>query len=284
METITSPQNPKIKNLKKLEKASERREQNLILIEGLREIVLAHRACYEIESLFICEEIFSDSKEYPFKELKSIVQQFSISKAVYDSLAYRETTEGIIATAKPKSLLHENLSLKQNSLVLVIEAVEKPGNLGAMLRTCDAAGVDAVIICDAKTDVYNPNVIRSSIGTVFTNQIAVCETKEAIVFLKKNNIATYAAELSATKFHYEQDFKNATAIVVGTEATGLSNEWLSAANEKIKIPMLGEIDSLNVSVSAGILLFEVRRQTPKSPSRVRRDETKGDFNTNTKNG
>jgi len=260
MERITSPQNPKIKNLKKLEKASERREQNLILIEGLREMVLAKRAGYEIASLFVCEEIFSDSKEYPFKELKGVNQQFSISKAVYDSLAYRETTEGIIAAVKPKNRSLENLSLKSNSLILVIEAVEKPGNLGAMLRTCDAAGVDAVIICDAKTDVYNPNVVRSSIGTVFTNQIAVCETKEAIEFLKNNNITTYAAELSATKIHYKQNFKSNTAIVVGTEATGLSTDWLNAADEKIKIPMLGEIDSLNVSVSAGILLFEAVRQ------------------------
>ena len=145
-------------------------------------------------------------------------------------------------------------------LILVIEAVEKPGNLGAMLRTCDAAGVDAVIICDAKTDLYNPNVIRSSIGTVFTNQVAVCETSEAIEFLKNNNITTYAAELGAEKFYYEQNFKSATAIVVGTEATGLSQEWMSAANERIKIPMLGEIDSLNVSVSAAILLFEAVRQ------------------------
>lgn len=260
MERITSSQNPKIRSLKKLEKASERREQNLILVEGLREIVLANRAGYEIESLFFCEEIFNDSKEYPFKELAAINQQFSISKAVYDSLAYRETTEGIIATARPKKLLLEKLLLKQDFLVLVIEAVEKPGNLGAMLRTCDAAGVNAVIICDAKTDVYNPNVIRSSIGTVFTNHIAVCETKEAIAFLKKNAITIYAAELNATKFYYQQNFRKATAVVVGTEATGLSNEWLNAAEEKIRIPMLGEIDSLNVSVSAGILLFEVVRQ------------------------
>jgi len=260
MERISSPQNPKIKNLKKLEKASERREQNLILIEGLRETVLAHRAGYEIESLFVCEEILKEQKEYPLAEILKTKNQFSISKAVYDSLAYRETTEGVIATAKPKELSLENLQLKKNCLVLVIEAVEKPGNLGAMLRTCDAAGVDAVIICDAKTDVYNPNAIRSSVGTVFTNQIAVCETKQAIEFLKKNNITAYAAELSATKFHYQQNFKTATAIVVGTEATGLSDEWIKGADEKIKIPMLGEIDSLNVSVSAGILLFEAVRQ------------------------
>ncbi len=166
----------------------------------------------------------------------------------------------MIAIAKPKNLSLENLSLKNTPLILVIEAVEKPGNLGAMLRTCDAAGVDAVIICDAKTDVYNPNVIRSGIGTTFTNQIAVCETSEAIQFLKKSRVTVYAAELDAKKFHYQENFKTATAIVVGTEATGLSEEWIAAADEKIKIPMLGEIDSLNVSVSAGILLFEAVRQ------------------------
>jgi len=263
MERITSPQNPKIKNLKKLEKAGERREQNLILIEGLRETVLAHRAGYEIDSLFVCEEILKTEGDYSLKEIvtghRSPVA-YSISKAVYDSLAYRETTEGVIATAKPKNLSLQNLSLKQNALVLVIEAVEKPGNLGAMLRTADAAGVDAVIICDGKTDVYNPNAIRSSVGTVFTKQIAVCETKDAIEFLKNKNITTYAAELGATKFHYQQNFKTATAFVVGTEATGLSAEWITGADEKIKIPMLGQIDSMNVSVSAGILLFEAVRQ------------------------
>ncbi len=260
MERISSPQNPKIKNLKKLEKASERRERNLILIEGLRETVLAYRAGYEIESLFVCEEILKADGEYSIGEIRNQKSAIGITKAVYDSLAYRETTEGVIATAKPKQLLPGNLSLKKNPLILVIEAVEKPGNLGAMLRTCDAAGVDAVIICDAKTDVYNPNVIRSSIGTVFTNQIAVCDTKGAIEYLKKNNITTYAAELNAKKFHFKQNFKTATAVVVGTEATGLSEEWMSAADEKIKIPMLGQIDSLNVSVSAGILLFEAVRQ------------------------
>ena len=263
MERITSVQNPKIKNLKKLEKASERREQKLILIEGLREIVLAYRAGYEIESLFVCEEILKRDGEYSLKEILTTDNRqrtTEISKDVYDSIAYRESTEGIIATAKPKNNSLENLLLKENPLILVIEAVEKPGNLGAMLRTCDAAGVDAVIICDAKTDVYNPNVIRSSIGTVFTNQITVCETTEAINFLKKNKITTYAAELSAVKFHYEQNFKKAAAIIVGAEATGLSDEWMNAANEKIKIPMLGKIDSLNVSVSAGIILFEAVRQ------------------------
>ena len=261
-ETITSPQNPKIKNLKKLDKSSERREQNLILIEGLREVILAHRAGYEITALYICEEVIKDQEEYKLSELpKAILERaFYLSTAIYNTVAYRETTEGIIATAKPKDLSLTSLKLSDKPLILVIEAVEKPGNLGAMLRTCDAAAVDAVIVCDPKTDAYNPNAIRSCVGTVFTNQIALCTTPEAIKFLNEKGITTFAAELSATKAHYQQDFKQGTAIVVGTEATGLSDEWISGANEKIKIPMLGQIDSLNVSVSAAVLLFEARRQ------------------------
>ena len=262
-ELISSVHNPKIKNLKKLEKASERREQNLFVIEGLREIVLAHRAGYQLEELYICTGLLKEDENYSLAEIQAchpspVTRQ--LTQPVYNSLAYRETTEGVIATAVPKKLQLSELKLPEKPLILVIEAVEKPGNLGAMLRTCDAAGVDAVIICDAKTDVYNPNVIRSSIGTVFTNQIAVCETAEAIAFLKAKKIPAYTAELSATKFHYQQNFRTASAVVVGTEATGLSSEWMNAADEKIKIPMRGKIDSLNVSVSAAILLFEAQRQ------------------------
>jgi TrmH family RNA methyltransferase len=263
MEKISSSQNPKIKNLKRLEKASERKEQNLFLIEGLREAVLAHRAGYEITDIFICNALLKQSKEYPLKEIRNSkfeIRIFEITEEVYRSLAYRDSTEGVIAIAVPKTHKLENLHLHSNPLILVIESVEKPGNLGAMLRTCDAAGVDAVIICDAKTDLYNANVIRSSIGTVFTNQIAVCETSEAIAFLKTKDIKPFAGELGATKFHFQADFTKATALVVGTEATGLSKEWMNAASEKIKIPMNGEIDSLNVSVSAAVLLYEAIRQ------------------------
>jgi TrmH family RNA methyltransferase len=261
-EKITSLQNPKIKKLKELEKASGRREQGLILIEGVREIALAQRAGYKIETLYVCNEILNVETQI-FASLQETgnpkPETMLISKAVYDSLAYRESTEGVIGTAQPKNLELNNLSIGEG-LILVIESVEKPGNLGAMLRTCDAAGVDAVIICDPKTDVYNPNVIRSSIGTIFTNQIAVCETADAIKFLKENHIKTFAADLNATKFHYQQNFKRPAAIIVGAEATGLSEAWIKAADEKIKISMLGKIDSLNVSVSAAVLLFEARRQ------------------------
>lgn len=259
-EIISSPHNPKIKNLKKLEKASERREQNLFVIEGLRETVLAYRAGYEIKDLFVCDELFKKDEQYPLTEIKDYRARIQVTPQVYESVSYRDTTEGVIATAVPKNLSLQHLKLNNNPLILVIESVEKPGNLGAMLRTADAAGVDAVIICDAHTDVYNPNVVRSSVGTVFTNQLAVCETSKAIDFLKTKKITTYAAELTATESHSQKNFKIGTAIVVGAEATGLSKEWMDAADEKIKIPMRGKIDSLNVSVSAGILLFEAVRQ------------------------
>lgn len=260
METITSAANSKIKQLKKLDKASERKELGLLLVEGLREVVLAYRAGYEVNEIFVCEEYLKEQNEYKLSEVRCSKPIVNISKSVYESIAYRDSTEGVVATVKIRNLSLKELTLTEHPLVLVIEGVEKPGNLGAMLRTADAAGVDAVIVCDAKCDVFNPNVIRSSIGTLFTNAVAVCNTTEAIGFLKEKKIRTFAAELSARDFHYEKNYQAATAFVVGTEATGLTEEWINAADEKIKIPMRGEIDSMNVSVSAGILLFEAVRQ------------------------
>jgi TrmH family RNA methyltransferase len=262
---ITSPQNPRIKALKKLDKASERREQGVFPIEGMRELCLADGAGYEITQLFICEELLTESDDYNLKKcaLKG-TEVFHINKEVYEAIAYRGTTEGVIATAKPKAHTLDSLRLSPNPLILVIEGVEKPGNLGAMLRTCDAVGVDAVIVCDTKTDVYNPNAVRSGVGTVFTVQIAVASSDEVISYLKEQNITTYAAELTATEAHYQKNFKESTAIVVGDEATGLSAQWMKAADQHIKIPMLGRIDSLNVSVSAAVLLYEALRQRDTS--------------------
>ena len=154
-----------------------------------------------------------------------------------------------------------NLSFKTtNPLILVAEAPEKPGNIGALLRTADAANVDAVIIANPKTDLYNPNIIRSSVGCVFTNQIATGTTQEVIEFLNNHNINIYCAALNASADYHTQDFTKPTAIVVGTEATGLSSEWLKNSTQNIIIPMQGEIDSMNVSVAAGILIFEAKRQ------------------------
>ena len=165
-----------------------------------------------------------------------------------------------MAIGKINSVGLEKIELKKNSLIIVLEAVEKPGNLGAILRSADAAGADAVIICDGKTDIYNPNVIRASLGTVFTNKVVAEESAETIEWLKKNNIKIFATAPGAKKFYTAIKFSSSAAIVMGTEAAGLSKEWLEAADEKIKIPMAGRIDSLNVSVSLAIVLFEAVRQ------------------------
>jgi RNA methyltransferase, TrmH family len=167
---------------------------------------------------------------------------------------------GVVALAKPKKISFETLKLSQNPLLLVLEKVEKPGNLGAILRTADAANVDAVIICDPQTDIYNPNVIRSGIGCVFTKQVVACSNKECIAFLKEKGISIFSTALTASKPYTEINFTVAAAIVMGTEATGLTQEWLENSTQNIIIPMLGEIDSMNVSVSAAIVVFEALRQ------------------------
>lgn len=257
---IKSIQNSFIKQLVQLkDKSRERKKTGVFLIEGEREISLAIKGNYDIETILFVPELYSESQlnDLTTKQQNTI----QINKEVYQKLAYRDTTEGIIAVAKSKS--HELTSLQfhtKTPLVLVAEAPEKPGNIGALLRTADAANVDAVIIANPKTDLYNPNIIRSSVGCLFTNHIATGTTSEIIAFLKENNIAIYCAALQASVDYHTQDFTKASAIVVGTEATGLSDEWLEQSHQNIIIPMQGEIDSMNVSVAAGILIFEAKRQ------------------------
>ena len=257
---ISSIQNSFIKELFQLkEKSRERKKTGLFLIEGQREISLAIKGKYEIETILFYPELISESNIDTFLDPK--IQRIEISKEVYQKLAYRETTEGILAVAKSKSHDLKNVKFEsKNPLILVAEAPEKPGNIGALLRTADAANVDAVIIANPKTDLYNPNIIRSSVGCLFTNQIATGSTSDIISFLKENKINIYCATLQASEAYHAQDYNKSTAIVVGTEATGLSEEWINNATQNIIIPMQGEIDSMNVSVAAGILIFEAKRQ------------------------
>ncbi|QRM89701.1 RNA methyltransferase [Lacinutrix sp. WUR7] len=257
---ITSTQNSYIKELVLLkDKSKNRKQSRLFLIEGEREISLAIKGKYEITTILFYPELFS---EVALDTLKiGAAEVIEVSKEVYQKLAHRSTTEGIIAIAKNK--LHSIESLQFNTpnpLLLIAEAPEKPGNIGAILRTADAANVDAVIIANPKTDLYNPNIIRSSVGCLFTNQIATGSTDEIITFLNQNNIAIYSAILQEAVNYHEQNYTNASAIVVGTEADGLSDAWRKASKQNIKIPMQGEIDSMNVSVAAGILIFEAKRQ------------------------
>ncbi|MFD2824256.1 TrmH family RNA methyltransferase [Lacinutrix iliipiscaria] len=257
---ITSAKNPYIKELVLLkEKSKVRKQSQLFLIEGLREISLAIKGDYEIDTILFYPELFSENQLNNLTTPQLNVVE--VSKDVYQKLAHRDTTEGIIAIAKTKANSIENIKFNTpNPLILIAEAPEKPGNIGALLRTSDAANVDAVIIANPKTDLYNPNIIRSSVGCVFTNQVATGSTSEIIQFLKDKNINIYCAALQASADYHTQDFTKATAFVVGTEATGLSEEWLKYATQNIIIPMQGEIDSMNVSVAAGILIFEAKRQ------------------------
>ena len=259
MKQITSSQNPFIKSLVQLqEKAKSRKQSGTFLIEGKREIELAIKGNYELETVLFLPELISE--EQLSKLSKSQINLIEINKEVYQKLAYRDTTEGIIAVAKTKSLALQDLKLPENPLILVMESIEKPGNIGAMLRTCDAANIDAVIIANPKTDLYNPNIVRSSVGCLFTNQIATGSTKDVIQFLKEKNIAIFGATLQNSNFYHTQDYTIPTALVVGTEATGLTQAWRDAATQNVIIPMQGEIDSMNVSVASAILLFEAKRQ------------------------
>lgn len=259
MKQITSIQNPFIKSLVQLqEKAKARRQSGTFLIEGKREIELAIKGKYEIETLLFLPELISN--DYLSKLSKNQIDLIEINKEVYQKLAYRDTTEGILAIAKTKSLALSDLKLPENPLILVMESIEKPGNIGAMLRTCDAAKIDAVILANSKTDLYNPNIVRSSVGCLFTNQIATATTEETIAFLKEKNIAIFGATLQNSNSYHTQDYTIPSALVVGTEATGLTQPWRDNATKNIIIPMQGEIDSMNVSVAAAILLFEAKRQ------------------------
>lgn len=256
METITSAQNPKIKNLLLLqEKSRARREQGLFVVEGRRELEHCLEAGFTVRTVFICPEIAGVADHAPAGA--SVIE---IPERLYRKVAYREGTEGIIAEVEYKALTLEELQLKENPLIMVLERVEKPGNLGAVLRSADAAGAHAVLICDPLTDLYNPNLIRASIGAVFTVPTVACTSEEAIAFLQAHNIQILTAQLQDSSLYYHTDMRRPTALVMGTEATGLTERWRQVASAHIRIPMLGALDSLNVSVSAAILLFEAVRQ------------------------
>jgi len=237
---ITSKTNPKIKNIIHLQKASERLKQDLIIIEGLREIERAIAYGFEIETLFVCPKIAGRHTSIKTENIEEV------SAEVFEKIAYRGNSDGLLN--------------KSNPLFIVLESVEKPGNLGAVLRTADAAGVDAVIVCDPRTDIYNPNTIRSSIGCIFSVPVVACTSAECISWLKSSKTQVLCTYLKASINYLKADYAKASAIVMGTEATGLSEEWTKAADQNIIIPMRGIADSLNVAATTAIVVFEAIRQ------------------------
>jgi len=249
---ITSCQNPKIKDLIALEtKSRERRARGLFVVEGVREYLRARAAGFETETLYIREDLSLPELPEP---------DFRISAEVYEKIAYRGGTEGVVAVMRMQERTLESLTLSPSPLILVLEGVEKPGNLGAVLRTADAAGADAVLVCDPLTDLYNPNTVRASLGAIFSVPTVACSSEDACSWLKAHGISILTAQLQDSKLYYDTDMVRPTALVFGTEDKGLSPFWRGHANAHIRIPMAGMMDSLNISVSAAILAFEAVRQ------------------------
>ena len=256
MEIISSTQNPKVKLLEALQqKSQERRKHGLFVVEGRREVERCAELGYDLDTVFCCPEIYGGEWKAVRDERVVLVTPY-----IYNKVAYRGGTEGVIAEVKTKQRTLQDLSLPAHPLIVVLESVEKPGNLGAVLRSADAAGVDAVVVCDPLTDLYHPNIIRSSTGAFFSVPCVACTSEECIAFLKEKGVQILTAQLQDSSLYYDTDMRKATAIVMGTEATGLTNQWREAADAHIRIPMLGTCDSLNVSVSAAILMFEALRQ------------------------
>jgi TrmH family RNA methyltransferase len=270
---ISSLQNQRVKHVVLLQqKSSERRKTGLFVVEGQREIAHCIEGGYETDSIYYCPRLSGgqvSSFRFPVSSAEGQgpsgqVPVFQVTEAVYEKMAYRGSTEGVMAVVKSRPLTLDELEGKEAPLYIVLESVEKPGNLGAVLRSADAAAADAVIVCDPLTDLYNPNLIRSSIGAVFTVPCVACTSEECIRFLKSRGIRILTAQLQDSHLYYDTDMRQGTAIVMGTESTGLTDVWRQAADAHIRIPMMGRLDSLNVSVSAAILLFEAVRQRQAS--------------------
>ncbi len=259
-ENITSLQNTKVKKALLLQKHKERITQNLFTIEGIKEIEKAVKSNYTIDSAFFCREIISANEVETILPVDKISGIFEVSKQVFIKMAYRDNSGGIIVCAKSKSHRTEDLKLKENPLILVIESVEKPGNIGALYRTADAAGIDAVIISNPVSDLYNPNTIRASLGCVFTVPTVLTSGKKAIDFLSANQINIYPTSLKASVAYHTVDFTKASAIIMGAEAVGISSIWVESAKQTIIIPMKGEADSMNVSTAAAVVIYEACRQ------------------------
>jgi TrmH family RNA methyltransferase len=264
IEKITSPQNSGVKRVARLRAKKGRDAKNLTIVEGVREVRQAIGAGLRFACAYVCSEgIYRCPPEIVAELEGAKVKVFEASCSVYGKIAYGDRTEGVLALVEPRELRLTDLKLSEKPLVVVLESVEKPGNLGAVLRTCDGAGVDALIVCDERTDIHNPNVVRASLGTIFSVPTVSCSSREAVDFLKARGIRSFATVVQAGQFYYDTNLRQPCAIVLGSEQEGLSEFWLKNADEKVRIPMLGKADSLNVSVSAAVMIYEGVRQRKK---------------------
>ena len=262
MEQITSTANPRVKEVILLgEKSRYRRQTGLFTVEGRRETSACLAGGFAPKTVFYCPQIISE-EEVTALFGSAPAEFISVSENVYSRMAYRGTTEGLLAVfhSRERSLSDIRLEAAKAPFVIVLESVEKPGNLGAVLRTADASGAAAVIVCDPLTDLYNPNLIRASIGGIFTVPVAACSSEEAYEWLHAAGFQILTAQLQDSSPYYDIDFRRPTAVVFGTEATGLREFWRERSDRKVIIPRLGKLDSLNVSTSVAILSYEAVRQ------------------------
>ncbi len=260
---LTSPSNPKLKHVVKLRSCATREEFGEMIVEGYRECRRALDRGYRPKAIFHCPDFYLKNENEPelVRECASLgAEVYTCSKICFEKIAYKERPDGLLMVGPHVSIKLSNLKLPQNALVIVTEAIEKPGNLGTILRSADAANAAAVIVCDRTTDVHNPNVVRASTGTMFSVPIVEASSEEALAYLKEHGFQILAATPHAEKLHFEVDLTGNVAIALGAEQYGLTAKWMDGADLRVRIPMLGLADSLNVSAAATILVYEAVRQ------------------------
>ncbi len=268
---ISSAANPRVKDAVRLRQRSHRDECGLMLVEGFREIKRALDNRYRPQTLFTCPGFFLGAHEDALidQALAAGARRLDCTREVFAKLSARDRPDGLLAVGPQLRSRLEDLRLPADALVVVAESIEKPGNLGTILRTADAAGVQAVLVCDRCTDIHNPNVVRASIGTLFALPVVETSTEAALSFLRSGGFQILAATPHARRLYTEPDLTRPTALVVGSEQYGLSERWLAAADVPVRIPMLGQCDSLNVAAATTILLFEATRQRlAQDPRRI----------------
>lgn len=261
-ELISSLQNPRVKNLVKLRDRRPRNQQGVFIAEGYRAISRALEKDVVPREVYFCPDCFLGENEEPLlaKAQERGSTLFELSKHAFEKVSYRDRPEGLLAVIEQWSYTLEDLKLSEPPFLLVVEAIEKPGNLGTILRSADAAGVDAVICCESVTDLFNPNVVRSSTGVLFSMPTVSASTDEVIEWIRKKGIRTAATTPHTDVLYTETNLSGPLAIVMGSEQFGLSEQWLEVCDQKVRIPMAGQADSLNVAMATLVTLFEAVRQ------------------------
>ena len=260
---ITSPSNPKLKYVVRLRTCAAREESGEMIVEGYRECRRALDNGYRPRAVFHCPDFYLKNENEPtlVEECARVgAEVYTCSRTCFEKIAYKERPDGLLMVGPHVSIRLNDLKLSENALVIVTEAIEKPGNLGTILRSADAAKVAAVIVCDRTTDIHNPNVVRASTGTMFSVPIVEATSDEALAFLKAHGFSILAATPHAEKLHFEVPLTGNVAIALGAEQYGLTAKWMDGADLRVRIPMLGLADSLNVSAAATILVYEAVRQ------------------------